>query len=304
MVRKTWRRLDVQISELARFPAAVLELSRRESKVANGRQQAVEPGTIISLTTFPPRAGTVHYTLRSLLTQDTLPESIVLVIARDEFGSMPLPQRLRSMVQGKLQILEIERSLSSYNKIIPVLECFPNHTIVTCDDDKIYPADWFGSLVKASKLEPETIICHFARELPLHIAEHYPDYPKWRQADQYILAMNLLPLGVGGVLYPPGSLHADSCRANLFMELAPCADDLWLRFMSLRTGTPVRRLDRYRRHPESIPTTWKLRLSHGNVWENENVASFRRLLALYEAELSDLNVIRPSAPHHASQAIF
>lgn len=42
--------------------------------------------------------------------------------------------------------------------------------------------------------------------------------------------------GVGGILYPPGSLHADLADSTTFMDLCPTADDVWFYFMARRAG--------------------------------------------------------------------
>ena len=44
---------------------------------------------------------------------------------------------------------------------------------------------------------------------------------------------------MGGVLYPPNSLHDMTLRKDLFLELTPMADDIWLNCMARLKGTPV-----------------------------------------------------------------
>jgi hypothetical protein len=286
-----WNRFDQQAREYVQFPSGLHRLRKAEKRISRGFRQRTDDRTIISLTTHPQRIRSVYLTLRSLLAQEVLPRRIFLVVARDEFPCQRLPEKLVALTDDRVEIVEIERTRRSYNKIIPALERCPDFNIVTCDDDKIYEPDWLSSLTDAARFDTGTIICHCARELPLYRSTQYPPYREWHHLSENVLSMNILPLGVGGVLYPAGSLHKDCARADLFEKLAPFADDLWLRFMSLRMGVPVRRLARYEHMPTSIPTSWSHRLSHRNIRGNENVATFKRLLATYCDELRRLGVL-------------
>jgi hypothetical protein len=48
--------------------------------------------------------------------------------------------------------------------------------------------------------------------------------------------------GVGGVLYPPGSLAPEVLDEATFVALAPLADDIWLFWMERIAGSAIRRL--------------------------------------------------------------
>ena len=50
------------------------------------------------------------------------------------------------------------------------------------------------------------------------------------------------PTGIGGILYPPHSLAKEVTDETLFMKLAPTADDIWLKAMSLKQGTNCRQI--------------------------------------------------------------
>jgi hypothetical protein len=46
------------------------------------------------------------------------------------------------------------------------------------------------------------------------------------------------PTGVGGILYPPHALYEeDVTNSELFLSLAPNADDVWFYAMAMRNGT-------------------------------------------------------------------
>jgi hypothetical protein len=43
----------------------------------------------------------------------------------------------------------------------------------------------------------------------------------------------VFPTGVGGILYPPKCFYKDITNRELFMKLAPQADDIWLWAMAI-----------------------------------------------------------------------
>ena len=47
----------------------------------------------------------------------------------------------------------------------------------------------------------------------------------------------VFPTGCGGCLYKRSLLHKDICREDLFMRLAPKAEDVWFYFMEVLHGT-------------------------------------------------------------------
>jgi hypothetical protein len=54
----------------------------------------------------------------------------------------------------------------------------------------------------------------------------------------------ILLTGLGGVIYPPHSLHADVLKEELFMKLSPYGDDLWFWAMAVIKGTKVKVIEK------------------------------------------------------------
>ena len=59
----------------------------------------------------------------------------------------------------------------------------------------------------------------------------------------YQSGRRVFPLGGSGTLYPPHSLHADVTDRELFLQLAPQADDVWFWAMGEIAGTKTRLID-------------------------------------------------------------
>jgi hypothetical protein len=55
------------------------------------------------------------------------------------------------------------------------------------------------------------------------------------------------PTGNGGVLYEPGIFHSDVTRAEIFRDLCPTADDIWLYWMAALNGARFRKIGPQRR---------------------------------------------------------
>ena len=78
-----------------------------------------------------------------------------------------------------------------------------------------------------------------------------------------------LPTGVGGVLYPPHCFHKDICNADIFMKLAPQADDVWFKAMTLLNGVYCKKVS-HGGNSLKIIDNEDLSLQRYNVYENGN----------------------------------
>ncbi len=59
-------------------------------------------------------------------------------------------------------------------------------------------------------------------------------YNNWIiDSDDFIESYDILPTGVCGVLYPPNCFYKDIQNEELFISLAPNADDIWFKAMTL-----------------------------------------------------------------------
>jgi hypothetical protein len=128
--------------------------------------------------------------------------------------------------------------MGSYKKIIPALREYPGAFIATADDDSLYPRTWLQGLVEGQRQQPGTIVCHRARAMQFDPDGSLAPYRNWPPATGSE-TLPLMPVGVGGVLYPPGSLPEEVSDREAFMELSPTADDLWLKWMSAAAGASV-----------------------------------------------------------------
>ena len=195
---------------------------------------------IISLTTYSKRIKTVHKTISSLLNQSLRVDKILLWLDETEVKHSELPAELIALESDVFEICFCP-NYKSYKKLIPTLECYPEAVIITFDDDINYPQDQVEKLVHAHFEQPNEIITSVARNIQIQDGQILP-YSDWLHTFREQVGKaywQLLPIGVGGVLYPVGSLHKEVMNVEAFMTLAPHGDDLWFKCMTLLNDRKV-----------------------------------------------------------------
>lgn len=192
-----------------------------------------EQKIIVSLTTFGARINDVYLAIESISKQTLKPDKVILWLTENEFDNNDIPISLRSLEKRGLEIRECE-SLKSYTKLIPTLREYPNDFIITIDDDAIYPIDLVERLITTHRKFPECICCFRAHKILLNKRGNILPYNQWEwEVNEKNPNYNLLPTGVGGVLYYPNCFSLEVLNSLNFLELAPNADDIWFKVMSL-----------------------------------------------------------------------
>ena len=131
-----------------RFAVIRLQLSLSWQVLRRMRPHRLPGVLVVSLTSYPPRFGTLALTLRSLLCQTVRPDHLILWIAPADFAL--LPQSVRRL-QARGLTIRLAEDIKSYKKIIPALDQFPDAFIVTADDDLFYWQSWLEELVKGAE---------------------------------------------------------------------------------------------------------------------------------------------------------
>ena len=202
---------------------------------------------VVSLTSYPKRYDVLELTLKTILTQDQLPDAVVLWIAHQDMAA--LPASIIGLTQDGLTIRATE-DLRSYKKILPALKEYGDAIIVTADDDVYYPPSWLRRLTEEYRPGVAEVLCHRAH-LTRKSGDGFAPYDKWHfNIKAASSAPDVFFTGVGGVLYPPGILHADAQDIEKILRLCPTTDDVWLNWMVRLNGAAVRRVSRWIRFYE------------------------------------------------------
>ncbi|POR48566.1 hypothetical protein B0G62_114153 [Paraburkholderia eburnea] len=194
---------------------------------------------IVSMTSYPPRFPTLHLTIKSLLMQRVRPDFLELWVAEDDYHV--LPGNVRELENDGL-IIRLCEDFRSYKKIIPRLKESKNDWVAIADDDLYYWSTWLEELVGAVKPDKREVICSRCHKIEFIRPSLPAPYTGWIFN---FVAPNekdvIFPTGIGGVLYPPGVFFKDVCNQNIFRELCPTGDDIWLFWMAALNGATFRR---------------------------------------------------------------
>ena len=216
---------------------------------------------IVSLTSFPARINQIWYTIETLKRQSVLPEKIILWLSEEEFPHKlsDVPERLRNQLDELFEIRFVEKDLRPHKKYFYSFKEFPEKIIITVDDDIFYNSQLVEYLITAHRKYPDCVICNRAQRIVKDVS-----YSKWetiRNAEGP--SFDILPTGVGGVLYPPHVYDEHVFDIDAITKTCLRADDLWLNFMCRIRGTKVATTG-LRFNPITIETSQKEALCKTN----------------------------------------
>ena len=230
---------------------------------------------VVSLTSFPARFGTLHFALKSILNQSMKPDVIFLCLTKDEVkDESELPLSVLELKKYGLKIYFADDNLKPHNKYLYAMKIYPDSFVITVDDDNIYDkalvADLYHSYIKY----PSAVSARRVHKIVKDDNNNMLPYNKWRYEykKEKVPSHDLLATGVGGVLYPPGLLPPETFDAGKIRELCLNADDIWLKFVELKSNIPVVWVKGGRVHPLNIKQAQKITLQknnyHGNLNDN------------------------------------
>jgi len=223
--------------KLTELPYSIFHSLRLLVKPVNKLEniKAEQIPVIVSLTTIPSRIKTLHITIRSLLTQDALPEKNVLWL--HESYRFKIPSQNKKLCKTCFEI-QFSPYTFSHRKLIHSLEAYPNKIIITCDDDLIYHPNNLRLLYKEHLKNPKVIIGNRCRQISYNTEGKVIPYLKWPFTNgKYKDIRLLMPVGAFCVLYPPNVLDDRVLDVDLFNKLSPKSDDLWFKTMAMLNKT-------------------------------------------------------------------
>jgi hypothetical protein len=258
-------------------------LDALRARPGGGQPHRLPGELIVSLTSYPGRFATLHLTLRCLLAQDVRPDRLILWLAGEDIPR--LPNSVRKLERAGLEIRPCD-DLRSFSKLIHALESFPDAYIVTADDDLHYPEDWLGRLVGAFDPFRLEILCRRAHRVVRRPTGELAPYRQWpydvQDQGAKTPSTDIMPTGVGGVLYPPRSLHPIVTDRATFGRLCPRGDDLWFYWCARMAGTKARKVGGKMRL-----VNWPGSQSSALCFDNGDGGGNDRMIRALEAELGN-----------------
>ena len=237
---------------------------------------------IVSFTSYPKRIGDVWLVAETLLRQSMKPDEVILWLAESQFpdGINSLPRRLVALQERGL-VIRFCDDLRSHKKYFYAMQEYSKDLIILVDDDTFYSRDLIKKLMGLHRKHPKDIVCM----TPAIITDICEMPSKWRSPrcdEKVVHSFMAQPYTGQGTLYPPHSLDESVafCREKI-MELCPHADDLWIKFMSMRKGTHVTAIHKFRSIPVNIYGTAEGSLYYINAEQNQNDVQWQNLLDHY-----------------------
>ena len=250
-----------------------------------------ESPVLISLTSFPARIHTLWITINTLLNQTVKPAGILLWLAEDQFpgGLEDLPKRLRDLQAYGLTIRFCE-NIYPHKKYYYTMRENPDKAVITVDDDMFYPENLVEELVALNRRFPDCVCCTWAHRITRRGSEVAP-YREWEHCTMTggEPSRSLLPVGCGGVLYPPRALCPDVFDIDKINKLCLRADDLWLKSMAALAGTKAVRWEKKTPIFFSIVDAQSSGLYHENLERDRNDAAMRAIMDVYPTLYELLN---------------
>lgn len=242
---------------------------------------------IISLTSFPAAIPYAARAVRSVLEGSVLPDKVVLYLTFTQFGEAGIPQELLQLAAENpiFEIRDYARDIRSYRKLIPALADFPDATIITIDDDVMYHKNMVRDLLRLHKQIPHAVLAHRAKRM-----KPGEPYRKWRKYRWYNFLIkkihagyNNIQTGVGGVLYPPGSLKGEMLDVELFTKIAPTTDDIWFWAAAVANGTKIVPVPFGHNKPRGLgkPRELSLKTVNFKSGTDRNAAALQAILERY-----------------------
>ena len=244
----------------------------------------IDEEIVVSLTSHGRRIFEVYLAVESIMQGSVKPHRIILWLSNEQKGKS-LPQTLLNQMKRGLEV-RFTDDLGPYTKLIPTLMACPGSTIITIDDDIIYPFDTVESLLVAHREHPSHICANRILEMKIGKNGGLEPLVTWKELEDKAKISSLgFFEGVGGVLYPSRCFSDEVFNQSVYSEICPTADDVWFNCMAKLANTSVTSANQHYLHfplmiNESIQDSALWRVNHSNS-HYSNDAQLRTVMSRY-----------------------
>ncbi|WP_052319238.1 hypothetical protein [Vibrio sinaloensis] len=233
--QRQMRKVDRTIATAVRSQYLQNKALHNHDPLTQEKSDETTPELVISLTTYSKRIHDVHLVIESLGEQSIQANRIILWLDEEEFTQSSIPEILKRQQKRGLEV-RFCPNYRSYKKLIPTVELLPEANIITVDDDLLYPYDLIELLLKEHALVPNAIVGIRSHEMNVVQGELQP-YKSWSKECSFESNSEYTFLTTGaGTLFPAGLLPNEAKNKQLFLELCPNADDIWINLVCYSKG--------------------------------------------------------------------
>lgn len=191
---------------------------------------------IVSLTSYGKRVtDAAPYSIYSLFQQSELPNRIVLFLDEKKWNDGNIPSLLKRLQESGLEIVYGE-DVRSYTKLLPALKLFPDNPIITVDDDLYYDKEVVALLKREYDHSDKKTPLALHGNIAVRRNGKYVPYSEWPDCAYGDETCDYSLYGVHGAIYPPHIFDEEVFNKDVFLKLAPYADDIWFWIQEKRLG--------------------------------------------------------------------
>ncbi len=202
---------------------------------------------IVNITSIYSRLDLCCATVWSLIQQERLPDKISIWLSHDAYmadkGVKNSPEWVEQLNKiHNIISVNFTDNIGPYRKIIPALRQYPaDYTLVYADDDVVYGKKWLSELCKTyENYNGEYVVASRVRLMKKNIFGRYRSYIDFPLCtESRLLSEDLLITGVGGCILNSSHIDRALIEDNIFLNLAPRTDDIWLSKIILLSGSKV-----------------------------------------------------------------
>jgi hypothetical protein len=235
-------------------------------RCATSRRSILGDGDIVvSMTSHGSRIRRAHHAIESIARGTLRPSRMILWID-EELEGEPLPHGLRRLQRRGLEVRYHKDDMGPHMKYFPYVTSMSEHTrpLVTGDDDKRYSKEWLKGLAEAHEENDSVISVYFSRRIEF-AGDEFAPYVTWPYLDNSRPDHRNAVIGFCGAVYPPAFLDELQRRGDVFRKTTPRQDDVWLTFVAVTGGFPVRQIRSAPMVPKTLPGTETLALRRTNL---------------------------------------
>lgn len=225
---------------------------------------------IVSLTSYPKRMEMMPRVIAALNKQTIKPDKIVLYLAEEDFIDCKDMVNEKYYEDHNTTIRWVSNNYGPYKKFVYAFKEFKNDIVITVDDDVEYAETMIEDLMTGAQKFPDAVIARRVRLITSADDNSMEIYENWHTVVDGVglfadkPRFDLIAIGMGGVLYHPSQFSEEICRADLFNEICPNTDDLWLKLYQSLANIPVVLVARAKNDCEIKE------LSRNGLYENRN----------------------------------
>jgi hypothetical protein len=263
------------------------DLENNDNSIGINTTEFRDKKYIVSLTSFPARVQDIWISIETILRQTFKPDAIILWLSEEQFKGIELPKKLTDLEKRGLTIKFVTGDIRSHKKYKYALEQYPNDYIITLDDDLYYDEGLLENLVILKKQFPDCVPTNRAHKIRFKDSKILPYRTWFHNAFQTSPSYSLLQTGGFGTLYSYEDLFVDFNKNEIFLKLAPQADDIWLKIMVLKNRKKIVTNSKYNKDPLAVKTTQVTKLVSENVINGGNDSQMQNLVEYYNLNIKD-----------------